>query len=68
MVVPLERRATLQCARKGASRLGFGALARRTLLRALRTRYGHATRGASHLRASGSDTRLTRIIKTGSRC
>jgi len=52
--------------RKGASRMGFDALARNTLLRALRMRYGHSTRRASRLRASASETRLMRIIETGS--
>ena len=46
VVVPLRRRAAPQRARKGASRLGFDALARITLLRALRMRYSHSTRGA----------------------
>ncbi len=67
MVVPLKRRATPQCARKGAFRLGFDALARTTLLRALQMRYGHSTRRAPHLRASASETRLMKIIDTGSR-
>ena len=66
VVVPLERRATPQRARKGASRLGFDALARITLLRALQMRYGHSTRRAPRLRASASETRLMRIIETGS--
>ena len=66
MVVPLKRRATLQRARKGASRKGFDALARTTLLRALQLRYGHSPRRASRLRASASETRLMRIAETGS--
>ncbi len=66
MVTPLKRRATSQRTRKGASRMGFDALARNTLLRALRMRYGHSTRRASRLRASASETRLMRIVETGS--
>ena len=66
VVVPHKRRATPQRARKGASRMGFDALARNTLLRALQMRYGHSTRRASRLRASASETRLMRIIETGS--
>ena len=71
MVVPLKRRVTLQRARKGASRMGFDALARTTLLRALRMRYGHSTRRASRwrrdrIRARASETRLMRIAETGS--
>ncbi len=52
MVVPLKRRATLQRARKGASRKRFDALARITMLRALQMRYAHSTRCASRLRTS----------------
>ena len=69
MVIPLKRQATMQRARKGASRMGLirascpqpcgptpaasskiapgdfvDLLARTTLLRALRMRYGHSTR------------------------
>ena len=66
MVVPLERRATPQRARKDASRPGFDALARNTLLRALQMRYGHLARRAPRLRTSASETRLMRIIETGS--
>ncbi len=71
VVVPLKRRATLQRARKGASRIGFDALARNTLLRTLRMRYGHSTRRASRwrcvrIRARASETRLMRIFETGS--
>ncbi len=58
MVVPPERRATSQTAREGASHSGFDALARITLLRPLRMRYGHSTRRAPHTRASASETRL----------
>ncbi len=36
------------------------------MLRALRMRYGHSTRRAPRLRASASETRLMRIIETGS--
>ncbi len=48
------------------------ALARNTLLRALRMRYGHSTRRASHLRCDGfcaraSETRLMRIAEADSR-
>jgi len=67
VVIPLKRRVTLQRARKGASRTGFDALARTTLLRALQMRYGHLTRRASRLRASAAETRLMRIIETGSK-
>jgi len=67
VVVPLKRRATLQRARKGASRMGFDALARTTLLRALQMRYGHSTRRASRLRARASETRLMRIFEPGSK-
>ena len=66
MVIPLKRRATQQRARKGASRMGFDALARNTLLCALQMRYGHSTRRTPRLRASASETRLMRIIETGS--
>ncbi len=66
MVGPLERRATLQRARKDASRMSFDALARITLLRALQMRYGHSTRRAPRLRASASETRLTRTVETAS--
>ncbi len=66
MVVPLQRRATPQRAHKGASRLGFDALARPTLLRASQMRYGHSTRRAPRIRASASETRLMRIFETGS--
>jgi len=66
VVVPLKQRATPQRARKGASQLGFDALARTTLLRALQMRYGHSARRAPRLRASASETRLMRIIETGS--
>jgi hypothetical protein len=61
VVVPLKRRATPQRARKGASRMGFDALARNTLLRALRMRYGHSTRRVPRLRTSASETRLMGI-------
>jgi hypothetical protein len=47
--------------------MGFDALARTTLLRALQMRYGHSTRRASRLRASASETRLMRIFQSGSR-
>ncbi len=87
MVIPLKRRATQQRARKGASRRakndkperpqrslsdGFDALARNTLLRALRMRYGHSTWRASRwrrdrIRARASETRLMRIVEAGSR-
>ncbi len=66
VVNPLKRQATLQRARKGASRMGFDALARTTLLRALQMRYGHSARRASRTRASASETRLTSFIETGS--
>ncbi len=66
VVVPLQRGASPQRARKGASRLGFDALARTTLLRALQMRYGYSTRRAPRIRASASETRLMRIIETGS--
>jgi hypothetical protein len=66
VVIPLKRQATLQLARKGASRMGFDALARNTLLRALQMRYGHSTRRASRLRTSASETRLMRNVETGS--
>ena len=46
--------------------MGFNALARITLLRALQMRYGHSTRRAPRLRASASETRLMRLIETGS--
>jgi hypothetical protein len=36
------------------------------LLRALQMRYRHSTRRAPRLRASASETRLMRIIETGS--
>ncbi len=82
MVVPPERRATLQTALKEASRLakndspegpqrsfsgGFDALARPTLLRALQMRYGHSTRRASRIRANASETRLMGNIEIGSK-
>ncbi len=67
MVVPPERRAAPQTTRKGASRTGFDALARATLLRALRMRYGHSTRRASRIRANASETRLMRNFEIGSR-
>ena len=66
MVIPLKRQATLQRARKGASRMGFDALGRITLLRALQMRYGHLTRRASRLRPSASETRLMGIVEIGS--
>ncbi len=66
MFVPLKRQATLQRARKGASRLGFDALARTTLLRTLRMRYGHSARRASRIRPNASETRLMGIVETGS--
>jgi hypothetical protein len=66
VVVPLKRQATPQRARKGASRLGFDALARTTLLRTLRMRYGHSARRASRIRANASETRLMGIFETGS--
>ncbi len=73
MVIPPERRATPQTARKGASHSGFDALARITLLRGLRMRYGHSTRRASRLRsdrfrARASETRLMGNIEIGSNC
>jgi len=68
VVIPLKRQATQQRARKGASRLGFDALARNTLLRALRMHYGHSTRRAPRFRTSASETRLMRTIETGSIC
>ncbi len=46
--------------------MGFDALARTTLLRALRMRYGHSTQRAPRIRASASETRLMRIVETGS--
>ena len=66
MVIPLQRRATRQRARKGASRMGFDALARTTLQRALPRRYGHSTRRASRNRTTVSETRLMGTIETGS--
>ena len=66
MVVPPERRATPQPTRKVASRTGFDALARPTLLRALRMRDGHSTRRASRIRANASETRLMGIEEMGS--
>jgi hypothetical protein len=66
VVDPLERQATPQRARKGASRLGFDALTRTTLLRALRMRYGHSTRRASRIRANASETRLMGNYEIGS--
>ena len=66
MVIPPERQATLQRARKGASRMGFDALARTTLLRPLPMRKGHATRRASRIRANASETRLMGIDEMGS--
>ena len=66
MVSPLKRRATQQRARKNASQLGFDALAPTTLLRALQMRYGHSTRRASRIGANASETRLMRIVETGS--
>jgi hypothetical protein len=66
VVVPSERRATTQTARQGASQKGFDALARATLLRALRMRYGHSTRRASRIRANASETRLMGNAEIGS--
>ena len=66
MVVPPERRATLQTARKGASRKGFDALPPDFMLRALRMRYGHSTRRAPRIRANASETRLMGNVETGS--
>ena len=60
MVIPLERQATPQRARKDASHSGFDALARTTLLRALQMRYGHFTRRASRIQTNASETRLMR--------
>ena len=66
MVVPPERRATLQTARKGASRKGFDALPPDFMLRALQMRYGHSTRRASRIRANASETRLMGNVEIGS--
>jgi hypothetical protein len=46
--------------------MGFDALGRITLLRALQMRYGHLTRRASRLRPSASETRLMGIVEIGS--
>ncbi len=67
VVVPPERRTTLQTARKGASPTAFDASARATLLRALRMRYGHSTRRAARIRANASETRLMRNTEIGLR-
>ena len=67
VVVPLKRQATPQRARKGASRLGFDALARATLLRGLRMRYGHSARRAPRIRANASETRRMGNVEIGSR-
>ncbi len=73
MVVPLERRATLQSARKDAYRMGFDAyrmgfdaLPPDFMLRALRMRYGHSTRRAPRIRANASETRLMGNSEIGS--
>ncbi len=47
--------------------MGFDALPPDLMLRASRMRYGHSTWRTSRLRASASETRLMRIIETGSR-
>lgn len=66
VVVPLERRATKQTARKTAARAGFAPFTRLTSLHTLRMRFGHSTRRAPRRRAKGPEMRLMGEFEIGS--
>ncbi len=65
--LPVLLRSANRNDRRGPISDGFDALARTTLLRALRMRYGHSMRRASRLRSNASETRLMGNAKVGSK-